>query len=352
MKNMKTAVIAAIAVFCLFGGSAVFYMTAKGFQGTAIGTVNGEPISIDLFKSKLQSESSNTYDYFYRKYGAKDSENFWTTGYHGEIPIEYARKNALNKCIEILVQQKLAKNKGVVEDISYAAFLKDLEKENTRRREAVDKGEIIYGPVRYSEKDYFDYTFSNMVISLKEQLRTNEFALTEDEVKKLYYQKKNSFNFINKKVLKIYIPYVSGSKSSSSGEEKQRMEDALKGIKQQLLPGKDMAGLNGSHKGVKVKEIILDNKFTKQQYLETAGSREAANNLKAGEISDFYEEDGALCMLKVLSSSQAEFPDLEKLEAAIKAEAVDRKYEKLITDLIKSANVQVNEKVYSNIKIR
>lgn len=352
MKNIKTAVLATVAGFCLLGGGVMYNSIAKGTYPSSIGTVNGDPISVDLFRNKLQFESSNTYDYFYKKYGIKDNENFWTTSYQGEIPIEYARKNALNKCIEILVQQKLAQNKGVIEDMDYSAFLKDLKRENNRRKKAVANGEIIYGPVRYSEKDYFDYTFTNMVIKLKEQLQSNEFSLPEDEIKNIYYQKKSSFNFINKKVLKVYASYTTGNKSSSTSEEKQQVEKTMKGIRLELLSGTDIAEIKANGKPFESKEILLDNKFTKQQYIDTARSREAASNLKDGEISALYEEDDAWCVLKVLSSSKAEFPELEELETAIKAEAVDEKYKRLIDDLIRSANVRLNEKVYTNIKIR
>ena len=45
-----------------------------------------------------------------------------------------------------------------------------LERENQRREESYQKGQVIYGPQKYGEGEYFAHTFANLEKELKKKL--------------------------------------------------------------------------------------------------------------------------------------------------------------------------------------
>lgn len=175
--KMKTAILISISI----GAVAVLVSILTGvisYQGEnlSVAKIDGEPISVREFRQILIKNRAGIYDYFKQKYGVEDSLKFWSTGYNGEVPAEIARKKTMDECVRIKLQQILARQKGLIQDISYTAFLKDLDAENKRRKKAVENGKALYGPIRYTESEYFNYVFSNMIIKLKEKLAEGELS--------------------------------------------------------------------------------------------------------------------------------------------------------------------------------
>lgn len=96
------------------------------------------------------------------------------------------------------VEQQMLKENAVIEDISYSAFCKTVEKENEVRKQAIVAGEKIYGPKEYDTRIYYDYIYSEakerMIkdvlmsrISEEEVIRVakiNGFELKEEEEKR------------------------------------------------------------------------------------------------------------------------------------------------------------------------
>ena len=134
-----------------------------------IATVNGEPITALEFEHRMQRHRGQVQSYFFKTYGAKDSANFWTTEYDGNIPIEMVKSRTFEELTRIKIQQWMAKERGIVSDISYDGLLRQMKEENRKRKQTAGKG-VIFGPVAFDEHTYFEYSFSNMVIALKRKL--------------------------------------------------------------------------------------------------------------------------------------------------------------------------------------
>lgn len=150
--------------------SILWIFDAKGAtEDEVVATVNGEPITSKHFQQRMLVHRGQVQSYFYKTYGVGDSADFWTTEHHSEIPIEMVRKRTLDELTRIKIQQIMAKEKGIVGDISYDGFLRQMEEANRKRQQTAGKG-VIYGPVNYNEHTYFEYVFSNMVIRLKQKM--------------------------------------------------------------------------------------------------------------------------------------------------------------------------------------
>lgn len=76
-----------------------------------------------------------------------------STGVTGE-------KDTDQRVILMKLEQQLLNKNGVVGDISYDAFINELNNVNQEREKALENGSPIYGPSQYSEKVYYDYKYS------------------------------------------------------------------------------------------------------------------------------------------------------------------------------------------------
>ncbi|OCT13016.1 hypothetical protein A8709_22110 [Paenibacillus pectinilyticus] len=129
--------------------------------------INDSPIDereLQLFMNGVKAQVAA---YFKQTYNSDDSPSFWTTSFHGEVPIEKVKQSALEQLKEVKVQQLLAQQYSLVDDLSYSAFLGNWTKENQRRKEALKNNQVIYGPKQYDERGYYNYVFSNLVLKVK-----------------------------------------------------------------------------------------------------------------------------------------------------------------------------------------
>src|SRR5690349_2734978 len=67
----------------------------------------GEKVALGEFKVFLNDSVGTVFQYFSEKYKATDSPTFWTTSFQGEIPIEKAKQQTLEKLKVIKAEQVL-----------------------------------------------------------------------------------------------------------------------------------------------------------------------------------------------------------------------------------------------------
>ena len=149
------------------------------------------------------------YNNFYQKYSAEDCTDFWTRSFNDEIPIEILKKKALDECVQIKVQQILAKDNNLVKSIRYSDFIMDYEKEQQRRKKAYKSKQVIFGPVELTELGYFNYVVSNMQIRLKNHLAANQFKVSDEQLKNYYLQTSNNHSDKSEKSSVGEIPFKS-----------------------------------------------------------------------------------------------------------------------------------------------
>lgn len=180
--------------------------------------VNGEKVTIREFKQRMEYDyRAVTIDYFFRNWGAQVDEEFWSKNFDGVTPREYLTEKTIENCALIKLQTLKMKEMGLINDISYQSFLRDLKTENQRRKENVQKGGIIYGPEQYSENEYFEYVFSNLRKELKEKMATElgwneESRLQEyyETLKDVYYKYSDDIE-----IMKLVIPYDNSTKAEN-----------------------------------------------------------------------------------------------------------------------------------------
>lgn len=161
-------------------------------QAARIPMIAGEPIAQaewDLFQ---EPERAAVFNRFHQLYHAEDSPDFWTRDFGGGKPVDMLRERARHNLERIKVEQKLARKAGLIQDISWKGFVRDFNKENRRRSQALRSGQVVYGPKVMDAREYFDYRHSNMVIRLKEDLAHQGLEPPESRVRHMYDSLKSS----------------------------------------------------------------------------------------------------------------------------------------------------------------
>ena len=81
----------------------------------------------------------------------------------------------------------LGYEEGLIDFRNMAEFRKSLEKENERRRAAIESGQAVFGLMQYGAFDYLDYIVSNLMLRLPERLEENgTLSVKEDDIRQFY----------------------------------------------------------------------------------------------------------------------------------------------------------------------
>jgi len=375
VKTKKIVLIVSLSVLLVVVGVVAFYgiKAVLNYQkeDSNIATVNGEPISVKEFDLIYQNQiRSNVIKEFTSKGIDTNSKNFWKSSFNGQIPQNVAKEETLNSAVKIKLQYILAKENGVVPDISYGALLKSLVDENNRRQVAVKNNEVIYGPVQYDTYGYYNYIYSNMITKLKDKLWKNKFKVDDDTLMKYYeankdknYKQANSLN-----VDRIFIT-LSDGKTPVNPAQRDKGIKILEGVKVALDKGEDLktatASVNASD-GIKVEYKNMDlNQLAQSSESKHGGSIfSEAQKLSEGQISNVFETRSPLDfsadesssldtinILKCLKTTGTGYMKFEEAKDNVRNQYVSEKYNLLLDDLIKSAKIDQNKSVYDWYKV-
>ena len=149
--------------------------------------IDGQDIPVREFNIFLARERANTFAHYQQQLAVDGGTQFWTTPHDGETPQDYIKQLALADATRTVVQQQLAHRYGVLADPGYAAFVQAWIEENARRQKAFADHDVIYGPIQYTESNYFTYLFDQMVSNLKQTLDAQHVINTSDSLLYQFY---------------------------------------------------------------------------------------------------------------------------------------------------------------------
>ncbi|MET7652730.1 MULTISPECIES: hypothetical protein [unclassified Streptomyces] len=153
-----------------------------------VAEINGRQIPVREFALYLAQGRAATFAHFAKTYGVGDGPRFWTTPHGGTTPAAYLKQHALAEAAQGTVVLALAHQHHLIADPGYDAFLATWTAENTRRRQAVAAHQVIYGPVQYTEANYFTYVLHNLDAGLEQVLAKDGTIPTPDSALRAYYR--------------------------------------------------------------------------------------------------------------------------------------------------------------------
>lgn len=327
-------------------------------EAKSIIAVNGEAVDEREIQLILNRQKASVYDYFQKKYGARDSKKFWTTSFQGEVPQEKAKQQAMDELTKTKVQQLLSKEYGLSEDVSYSAFLITFQKENDRRRTAISKKEVIYGPTQFDEATYYDYFLSNMISDVKKLLAQKEWTITDmvlqksfDELRDRYYKKADTMriervglsflddsNIVDEKKKKEALSILEQLKKGLSAEQTFKQAATLQAIDQHfhLIQG----------------EQIFDEKSFQQDYRMYGELLATAEKLSVGEVSDVVVARDNYCyLIQLVEKANNGYQDFSSVKDQVRTRYIDQKYEELLEERMKQAHIDINQSEWKSLEV-
>lgn len=321
-----------------------------------IAKVNEEAVSYAEFKQQISLNRANVLNYFNQKYGVQDSKSFWTSSFGGEVPLEVLKQKALNECVKIKLQEILAREKGVITDVSYDSFLEGLKAENAKRSNAAKNHEPVYGPLRLDENGYLNYFLGNMIMKLKEKLAENELKASEDELQSYYRSVKDKLYKYEDtvRISVIKLAFGADGKKVNTEEKKQKLKE-IQAIEDRLKNGEDFDqvikdAVEGGIKGLSKVDRTLDKDTARNDFKTEPVLMDAIKNIMPGGISGMFEENSAFIIVKCLDRKGGGYKNFDEIKGSVASAYVNMKYDELIEGLIKDANVKVNDMAYKKFK--
>ena len=192
--RIRTALIAAalLAVTAVTVGIVLARATpasqALSPQSMAVAlTVNGDSVPVREFELFVDQDRAAAFAYFQQHYQDADKPGFWTLPYGGQTPRQYLFKLAVADTVRTTIQQALGRTYGLTPGGGYATFLQAWKTENARRLQAAAEHQPVYGPVHYTEANYFTYLFDELTTNLRAALvKAKVITVTSAELHQFY----------------------------------------------------------------------------------------------------------------------------------------------------------------------
>lgn len=298
-KIMITIMTGVILLGLVAGGN--WIMDRDGAGEEPVLTVNGADVSEREFEAAMALERVSVIHEFQTKHGAEYNSDFWDKSFGGTTPSETLRTRALERCINIKLQQTAAVQVGILKegDTSYSSFLTMLEEENKRRKEAADSGQIIYGPKNYGEEEFFKYTFNNMVIRLKEKLVETELKHTSEEVANYYRDHQTTLykkhTYIRAKKLVVTADPETKAKARGLIVQAKLEDERLKSLEQAAVKKVET---------VELSEQVFDETTEKGDHRYASELLEAVKQLNPGETSGVIPIQGGFSLLQSMERKE------------------------------------------------
>ena len=309
-------------------------------QDEFVMSVNGERVEKEEFFLLLHENTAVYENELCARYGVHAHDELMAELEENEA--EYRRLLAEENvaCMtRTQVEQQLAEDCGLIENVSWQWLLQQVEKENQTRAEKISRGEPVYGLREFSIQQYYSYFMSNLKLRLLEVLPEEMLAVSEQEIDTYY---KNLPYFAHLEGERIYYTLydVTGAMELSASQQETLYDD----IRENLINGKYRAVEAGGITFTPEKVVFGPEEL--RNFVRQDLESEFLLSLAPGEVTEVFTLGG--------HSYIAQYHGFDKAEQLTEAERntfctqlKKQKYEELLSTLQERAEVTVNSNVIS-----
>lgn len=278
--------------------------------------IDQETVTAEELLFFLKEERTNVIVYFANKYQAPVNNGFWQYSFEDESPLTVVKNRAIEQLITVKVQQQLMQRYGVKSNTSFSEVLEEWTKTNQERVAAVANGQVVYGPVTYSHRNYFSHVFNTDVLRLKRALEPDYLTIPEAECRSYYQKNRSYFHFLNVSFEKVTLPL--------SAEE--MLNQSLEKIKK--FPG------------VFVEMDTLDEERKKMYEEEYEEIAEVIKNQTLGTCSRPIKTEKGWVFIKPMQRFLDPKDTYDQVRSDVLLQLQNEKYDQLIRQKINSARVE------------
>lgn len=317
---------------------------------TPLAKINEDELTLAELKHFIQVHRASVIDYFIREHGADVHAGFWHQQFQGEVPGERLLAAAIEEAVRMKVELQLARQHGVVSEISYRALLQEMEKENERREAAIARGEAVYGPSRFDESSFIDFYKSKTAALLKETIADSQLLPSEQQLKLYYESVKTELYPVEDRILfeKFSITY------KQNGEHSERMKEqmlrAAEALTQRLVAGdsaeasiKALEADFASTAAVFEGTLVLDESNASQMYKSQQQLYAALRNsdvLAPAPLIIDNTAEGRYEVVKIVERETAEAPNFAEVKDIVAMKYIEVAYEQYVDSHVQAANIR------------
>lgn len=327
MKNKTRLIIALviiIGIFTFFVG-----MTRINFSESnerTIATVNGYPITEQEFSLFIERNVSAAHHNLQKTNPEYSSD---------ELDAEVKRL-ALDESITAKAYQVLAKEVGLAEDISFAAFMEQLSLENAQRKKAVANGDIVYGLIEFDVQTYQSYKQSNLILDLKDELAKTVTAVTDEEVQH-YFDNIDE----NEEIPTIYtveqLTFQFNASPDTYDDAREQAWQLCENAYERALAGESLETLSQEYSSAKYATQEYSSAVKMDEMQSKRGVYDQLFTTPLGGCSVPAEVNGGVSFFRVLKAEQCldkEFDDMDsRIRILLESEKFDKYFEQYLNTL-------------------
>ncbi|WP_127595031.1 peptidylprolyl isomerase [Paenibacillus lautus] len=321
----------------------VLNMEMRASAHEVVLTIDDEPVTVQEFQFFLRQNKAWTTSYFKQKYNADYSEDFWTSAYEGETPLDYARQKTVQDVTRIKTEQSLMKQHGIIQDGSYASFLRDLAAENETRQEKIREGQPIYGPQQYGADSFYSYTLSmnyqRLIDTLVKQTRN---SLGDEELKALYEEVKPDY---------FHLGYAFVyEKVTASGKRSFRTLNTLQElVLSEKLSVEEAIARWSPSTGVEVQKDTLDIDTKSKDDDGARYLHDVLMSTQPGEFTAIQQDAEGSMMFRLLDTRDKGYAPYEQVKASLVQLYIQKQLEQQVSQKLHDANIRINEEVLRSV---
>ncbi|MFD0671464.1 peptidyl-prolyl cis-trans isomerase [Cohnella sp. GCM10027633] len=352
-RRYRAHVVAIVAVLLVAAALAALSAYAEGRDPTDADAValrvNGEPVSAREWRQAVLRHRATVYAELQAQSPGTGQDEFWRTKIGEETPLERLHRVALAELVRAKAQRQLAVREGLLADSSYEAFLTEWETENERRREAVRRGEVIFGPERYDEAAYYDAKQGELADELQQKLYPAADA-TEERIA-AYYEEHKTTLFRRTPIVELrqlVFPY------GENGATREQAEAWAAGVHEALEAGESRDAArerltSPSGEAFAVETTKLDEAFLRDEGMRWRQLAALGLKMEKGDVGEPFEENGAYRILVCIGVEPRGSYPLEDVKDGIRGEWGRLQYEEYLDRLAGEANVEIEREAFDRV---
>ena len=335
-------VVAAVIYIGITGANAE---AANSHEEFVVFTVDDQPVTFREFYHSVNHVRGGVIASFIVRGLDFGTPDFWHTYIDDVTPFQALMQGAVERAARIKIVQIQAMEYGLIEDISYEAFMLGFDQENERREGLVDAGGVIFGPQQYNESLFFDIQMANLEDALRSFIAPLMGA-TEEELREFFeedwqYTPAEAGWII---IDKLYVPYM-----PTGYLFREEAYVLMQAVLEQAQLGEDFMEIADGHPSVLFRERFLSLRRGEGNIGQRA-SIQTARDMQIGDLSGIYEDNGSLAILLVTDRNEERFLTFEDLWAVMQRTMTVRNFAEFIDSFVEDAEVQINYEIVDEIK--
>ncbi len=310
--------------------------------------INNQPVSREEFRWFMEQERAAVVAYFKAQHNLDYGRGYWNHEVAGTTPKAALQQKTVDRLVHEKAEQLLFQELGLVQDIRYATFLEQLEKTNKNREQAAKEGKVVYGPIRYTQLQFYGHWKATLRAQATEQLAQKRWPATEESWRKFYDDNRSLFRAPASSTLEVVAVQTSGK--PATGNRAGSVQSAAREILAQLKAGAAMPDL------LKAQSERVDVKVSGRRLEEIHADRlgelfPAEEQLKAvlalapGEAVLLTDSEAQARVIRCLGTVAAKDRPYEAVQSQVKERWLGQQYDRHIKHLAGRAQVRVNLEV-------